>query len=114
VASDFALTINTLGQELASGQTNPNAAKFHVEVEGTAQNLHPTRDEVYRIAGKAMRNAFKHAQARQIEVEIRYDERQLRCGSEMTERALTRSILMGGSRWALRFCGMPERAKLMG
>jgi len=25
-----------------------------------------------------MRNAFRHAQARQIEVEIRYEERQLR------------------------------------
>jgi len=28
VASDFALTINTLGQELASRETNPNAAEF--------------------------------------------------------------------------------------
>ena len=71
--------ISTLGEELASGETNPNAAEFQVEVEGTPQNLHPIlRDEVYRIAGEALRNAFKHAQAQQIEVEIRYDERQLR------------------------------------
>src|SRR5208282_2358386 len=75
--NDLALAINTLGAELAAGETNSNNAVFHVGVEGTVRNLHPIlRDEVYRIAGEAMRNAFKHAQARQIEVELRYDERQ--------------------------------------
>ena len=36
------------------------------------------RDELYRIATEALRNAFLHAGAKQIEVELRYDERQLR------------------------------------
>jgi len=36
------------------------------------------RDEIYRIAGEALRNAFHHAKARRIEVEIRYATRQLR------------------------------------
>jgi len=76
----FALTINTFGSRNSHpAKQNPNTTEFHVEVEGTPQNLHPIlRDEVYRIAGEAMRNAFRHAQAQRIEVEIRYDERQLR------------------------------------
>jgi signal transduction histidine kinase len=35
------------------------------------------RDEIYRIAAEAVRNAFQHARSRQIEVEIRYDAHQL-------------------------------------
>jgi ligand-binding sensor domain-containing protein/signal transduction histidine kinase len=116
LASDFALTINTLGQELASGETNPNATEFHVEVEGTPQNLHPIlRDEVYRIAGEAMRNAFKHAQAQRIEVEIRYDERQLRLRVRDDGKGIDANHLDGdgyAGHYGLR--GMRERAKLMG
>ena len=52
---------------------------LHVEVEGTPRTLQPiVRDEIYRIASEALRNAFRHAEAKQIEVELRYDERQLR------------------------------------
>jgi signal transduction histidine kinase/ligand-binding sensor domain-containing protein len=116
VANDLALTINTLGQELASGETNPNAADFHVEVEGTTQNLHPIlRDEVYRIAGEALRNAFKHAQAQRIEVEIRYDERQLRLRVRDDGKGIDAKHLDGdgyAGHYGLR--GMRERAKLMG
>jgi ligand-binding sensor domain-containing protein/signal transduction histidine kinase len=116
VASDFALTINTLGQELASGETNPNAAEFHEDVEGNPQNLHPIlRDEVYRIAGEALRNAFKHAKAQRIEVEIRYDERQLRLRVRDDGKGIEAKHLDGdgyAGHYGLR--GMRERAKLMG
>ena len=75
LTNDLARAINALGEELATGESNPNGAVFHVAVEGTSQDLHPiSRDEIYRIAGEAMRNAFKHAQARQIEVDIQYGE----------------------------------------
>jgi signal transduction histidine kinase/ligand-binding sensor domain-containing protein len=115
-ASDFALTIDTLGRELASGETNPNATEFRVEVEGTPQNLHPLlRDEVYRIAGEAMRNAFRHAQARRIEVEIRYDQRQLRLRVRDDGRGIDAKHLDGdgyAGHYGLR--GMRERAELMG
>jgi ligand-binding sensor domain-containing protein/signal transduction histidine kinase len=116
VASDFALTINTLGQELASRETSPNATEFHVEVEGTPRDLHPIlRDEIYRIAGEALRNAFKHAEAKRIEVEIRYDERQLRLRVRDDGRGIDAKHLNEDGRpghFGLR--GMRERAKLMG
>ena len=35
------------------------------------------RDEIYRITGEALRNAFRHARARRIEVEIQYDTRKV-------------------------------------
>ena len=44
-----------------------------------AGGLHPIlRDEIYKIATEALRNAFHHAQAKQVEVEIRYDHDQFR------------------------------------
>jgi signal transduction histidine kinase/ligand-binding sensor domain-containing protein len=116
VTNDLAYAITTLGQELAVGESNPNAAEFHVEIEGTPRNLHPIlRDEVYRIAGEALRNAFKHAQAKRIEVEIRYDERRLRLRVRDDGKGIDPKHLNEDGRpghFGLR--GMRERAKLMG
>ena len=78
-SNDLARAVSRLSVELAADQTNPSPAVFHVVVEGTTRNLQPILwDEVYRIAGEALRNAFRHAEARRIEVEIRYDNRQFR------------------------------------
>ena len=116
VTNDLACAITTLGQELAGGETKPNAAEFHVQVEGTTRDLHPIlRDEVYRIAGEAVRNAFKHAQARRIQVEIRYDERQFRLRVRDDGKGIDAKLLNEGERpghYGLR--GMRERAKLLG
>ncbi len=115
VTNDLACAITTLGEELATSEINQNSAIFHVAVEGTPQNLHPIlRDEVYRIAGEAVRNAFKHAQARRIEVEIRYGERQLRLwvrddGKGIDPKHLNEHWRAG--HYGLR--GMRERTKLM-
>src|SRR4029077_12381540 len=84
--------------------------------EGTTRELHPIlRDEVYRIAGEALRNAFRHAQAQRIEVEIRYDERQLRLRVRDDGKGIDPKHLNEDGRpghFGLR--GMRERAKLMG
>jgi len=70
VTNDLALAIQTLGEELAAKQTPQNPPVFKVAVEGTTRDLNPIlRDDVYRIAGEALRNAFYHAQARRIEVD---------------------------------------------
>jgi signal transduction histidine kinase len=36
------------------------------------------RDEIYKLAAEALRNAFRHAQAQRIEVELCYDNEQFR------------------------------------
>jgi ligand-binding sensor domain-containing protein/signal transduction histidine kinase len=116
VTNDLACAITTLGTELASSESNPNAAEFHVEVEGTPRDLHPIlRDEVYRIAGEALRNAFRHAEARRIEVEIRYDEREFRLRVRDDGKGIDTKLLNENERpghYGMR--GMSERAKLLG
>ena len=90
----LAVAPKALGEGLAD-QTNQNSPEFAVEVEGAPRDLHPIlRDEVYRIAGEAPRNAFRHAQARRTEAEIHYDEHQLQVrmrddGTGINEQVLT-------------------------
>jgi signal transduction histidine kinase len=116
VANDLAQAIGTLGEDLAAQPNNRHAAVFGVQVEGTPRDLHPIlRDEVFRIAGEAMRNAFRHAEAKQIEVEIRYDDRQFRMrvrddGKGIGPKVLTKDGQAG--HYGLH--GMRERAKLVG
>ena len=51
------------------------SARFDVKVQGLSRDVHPIlRDEVYRIALEALRNAFKHAEAKAIEAEIVYGD----------------------------------------
>jgi signal transduction histidine kinase len=89
---------------------------FRVMVEGTPRTLHPIlRDELYRIASEALRNAFRHAAARQIEVEIRYDERQLRLRVRDDGKGIDAKILSGDGRAGhFGLHGMRERSKLIG
>jgi len=116
VTYDLASAIGTLGRELAGSEMNGNAAEFQLQVEGTPRNLHSIlRDEVFRIAGEAVRNAFKHAQAKRIEVEIRYDEPQLQMRVRDDGKGIDAKLLNEGGRpghYGLR--GMHERADLMG
>ena len=82
----------------------------------TPRDLHPIlRDEIYKIAAEALRNAFRHAQAGRVEVEIRYDSENSDCGCGTTARASIRrcSPAQGiEGHYGLR--GMPERAALIG
>jgi signal transduction histidine kinase len=116
VSNDLAVAIRALGEELAADEANSNSAVFHVEVEGTPRGLHPIlRDEVYRIAGEALRNAFRHAAAKRVEVEIHYDERQLRLRVRDNGNGIDpKDLNEGGRRGHFGLRGMRERAKLLG
>ncbi|MGB9432015.1 MAG: two-component regulator propeller domain-containing protein [Candidatus Acidiferrum sp.] len=111
--NDLAVAMRTLGEELAA---NANSVDFQVHVEGTSRDLHPIlRDEVYRITGEGIRNAFRHAEAKQIEVEIHYDDRRLRVRVRDDGKGMDPKLLSDDSReghFGLR--GMRERAKLIG
>ena len=116
VANDLAVAIRTLGEELAANQASPNSADFHVGVEGSPRDLHPIlRDEVYRISGEALRNAFKHAGARRIEVELRYDDRGLRLRVRDDGKGIDPKLLAGdGQSGHYGLHGMRERANVAG
>jgi signal transduction histidine kinase len=116
VTNDLARAIRTLGEGLAADQAGGNCPDFRVQVEGTSRDLAPlVREEVYRTAGEALRNAFRHAQAERIEVEIRYDRRQLRLRIRDNGRGIDPKILGEGGRAGHHgLPGMQERAQLMG
>jgi signal transduction histidine kinase len=107
------MAMRTLGEELAA---NANSTAFQVQVEGAPRDLHPIlRDEVYRIIGEGIRNAFRHADAKQIEVEIHYDDRRLRVRVRDDGKGIDPKLLSDGAREGhFGLPGMRERAKLIG
>ena len=124
ITNDLARAITTLGEALAAepssdpssdraGQTCP---EFHLLVEGKSRDLPPlVRDEVYRIAGEALRNAFRHAQAKRIEVKIHYDQRRLRLRVRDDGKGIDPQLLNAGGRAGHHgMPGMQERAALAG
>ncbi len=113
--NDLAHAISTLGEELAD-PSNRQSSTYRVAVEGESRNVHPIiRDEVYRIAAEALRNAFRHAQAKQIEVEIRYDHDQFRMRVRDDGKGIDPVVLSGkGSQGHYGLRGMRERADLIG
>jgi signal transduction histidine kinase len=85
-------------------------------VEGAPRTLHPiVRDEIYRIACEALRNAFRHADATRIEVGLRYDERQFRVRVRDDGKGIDPKFLAGEERAGhFGLDGMRERARLIG
>jgi ligand-binding sensor domain-containing protein len=91
VTNDLAVALSTLGDELAARQRDdPQAhtASLDVAIEGTPRSLRPiVRDDIYRIGGEALRNAFRHARARRIEVDFATTTASFSCVFGTTARA---------------------------
>ena len=69
------------------------------------------REEICRIALEALRNAFRHAQARQIEVEIIYSDLLLQVRIRDDGKGIDPAILSrSGSAGHWGLVGMRERA----
>ncbi|MBV9340689.1 MAG: hypothetical protein JO159_07335, partial [Acidobacteria bacterium] len=116
LSEDLGTAVSALAREFAADQTDRDNPDFRVQVEGTPRDLNPIlRDEVYRIAAEALRNACRHSEARRIEVEIHYDQEQLRLRIRDNGKGIDPSVLDGDrltAHWGLR--GMRERARLVG
>jgi signal transduction histidine kinase len=116
VANDLARAISTFGEGLAADQIGANSPELRVQVEGKSRDLPPlVRDEVYRIACEALRNAFRHASASRIEVDIHYDQRQLRIRVRDNGKGIDLQVLSAGGRAGHHgLPGIKERAELAG
>jgi len=103
-----------LSEEVAAG--DGGQVTFRVRVEGVPRTVRPMiQDEIYRVARESLRNAFRHAQARNIETEITYDESLLRLRFRDDGKGIDPRVLERGGRsghWGLP--GMRERAKRIG
>jgi ligand-binding sensor domain-containing protein/signal transduction histidine kinase len=114
--NDLARAISLLGDELTTHRSDNHCPDFLVQVEGTPRELAPIlRDDVYRIAEEAIRNAFEHAKAARIGVEIRYDQRRLRLRVRDDGKGIDPDVLQSGARAGhYGLPGVQERAKLVG
>ena len=111
VTNDLGPAVKALGDELASA----DSARFHLAIDGSPRDLHPIlRDEIYRIAREAVRNAFSHARAREIEAEITYGARLLRLRIRDDGRGMDPGIVEEGRDGHYGLAGMRERAKHIG
>ena len=116
---DLAQAFSRIQEELAGGLAPEDRGSggpgFRVIVEGQPRAVHPLlRDEVYRIGRECLINAFQHAHARNIEVEIRFTPSHLRilvrddgCGIDPDTLRLGRDGHFG-------LIGMRERADRIG
>ncbi|MFG6432956.1 ligand-binding sensor domain-containing protein [Roseateles sp. LYH14W] len=112
--NNLADALRALAEDLAN--ETGHAASAHVDVQGRPQALHPiVRDETFRIAGEALRNAFHHAEATRIDVEIRYDARQLAVRVRDDGKGIAPEVLRAGEKEGhFGLSGMRERAELAG
>jgi signal transduction histidine kinase len=109
--NDLAQAVKAVADELA-GEGSPT---FRLVVEGPARDLHPIlRDDVYRIAREALRNAFNHSQASRIEAEISYGDRLLRLRFRDDGGGIPADILEAGREGHYGLSGMRERARQIG
>jgi signal transduction histidine kinase len=114
---DLGQSLQKAGEELAAlrpaGHELPS---FRVVVEGEPRALSPdTHEEIDRIARELIRNAFNHAAAQRIELEIRYDKSQLRLRLRDDGKGIDPKVLAQSKRpghWGLP--GVRERAQRVG
>jgi signal transduction histidine kinase len=114
--NDLARALRAVGEELGRDSATPHSVMFDVAVEGESRDLHPlVRDEIYKVGCEALRNAFRHAHARRVDVQIRYDAQQLRLRVRDDGKGIDPALAAakdGHGHYGLR--GMPERAAVIG
>jgi signal transduction histidine kinase/ligand-binding sensor domain-containing protein len=109
---------NDLEQVLARVQEEfaaQSSADFRIIVEGKVRALHPViRDEVCRIAREAIINAFRHANASSIEVEIEYAVSTLGITVRDNGSGIDAKLLQTGREGHWGLSNMRERAEKIG
>ena len=113
---DFNEAIKTLGEELAKDSAHSSLAALTMYVEGTPRALKPlVRDEIFRIASEALRNAYRHATASRIELQVDYGDRRFNLRVRDNGKGIDSAPTTGGAlpgHFGLR--GMRERANEIG
>jgi len=108
---ELSQALSRVPQELAASAD----VGFRVRVEGRPRSLRPVLlDDVYRIGREAIVNAFQHAGATSIEVEVEYAANRLRMLVQDNGRGIDAKMLQAGKpgHWGLK--GIRERAERIG
>ena len=89
--ANIAVAIRALGDELATAFSTHPSPPLRVAVEGHARDLRPiVRDEIYKVAAEALRNAYRHAEAGRSKPRSATTTRHSACGSVTMARASMR------------------------
>jgi signal transduction histidine kinase len=92
------------------------SVQFHLAEDGAPRDLRPEIGDAFlRVGIEALANAFRHARARRIEVELSYGGDQLRLRVRDDGVGMAADVLAAGQRpghWGLT--GMRERAEQIG
>ena len=93
-----------------------HSAKFRVSVQGTGRDLHPiAREEILLIGREALGNAFMHANAQNIEVDLLYDDAAVQLRVRDDGSGINAALLDGGGKPGhFGLIGMRERANKLG
>jgi signal transduction histidine kinase len=115
-APELADAIKTLGEELATDPARDRFIALSLRMEGTPRKLRTiVRDEIYRIASEALRNAFRHSGATRIEVELHYDEKHFGLRVRDDGKGIDAKFLSEEGRGKhFGLSGMRERAEMIG
>ena len=104
-------SLSRLSQEFA----NDEKVAYRVISQVASRPLRPIiRDEVYRIGREAVVNAFLHAQANNIEVEVEYANRLFRVLVRDDGRGIDPRVLDAGREGHWGLTGMRERSENIG
>ncbi|HJU39893.1 MAG TPA: ATP-binding protein, partial [Tahibacter sp.] len=88
------------------------SVRFRVTVDGEPRDLHPlVRDETARIGCEAVFNAFRHANARSIDVVLAYDRRHFALYVRDDGVGIAADVLRDGRDGHYGLTGMRERAR---
>ena len=111
LGDELSQALTNCGEELAADRT----ARYSMTLVGTPRPLDAiVFTETYRIAREAMINAFQHANAGKIEVELTYSEKGLCLRVRDNGAGIDPQILSGGRAGHWGLSGMRERAQKIG
>jgi len=109
--SDLVVALSAVRQEFAT----EHGVDFRVNFVGQQQPLRPAiQDEIYRIGREALVNAFCHAAAQRIELELEYASSGLIMRVLDDGRGIDPQVLDTGRKGHWGLTGMRERAARMG
>jgi signal transduction histidine kinase len=115
-AEDFGSALRGLAEELAGNPAHASPVALTLNIEGEPRALLPlARDEIYRIASEALRNAYRHAAASRIELQLHYGATRFELRVRDDGKGINPEFLRGkGYRGHFGLPGLRERAEEIG
>jgi signal transduction histidine kinase len=115
ISLDLDQAFARIEQEIDLPGSNGKQVAYRVISTGRRRELHPLlQDEIHRIGREAVTNAFRHARANHIDVELTYGSNQFQLVIRDDGRGIEQDVLQTGRAGHFGLSGMRERADRIG